>query len=104
MAKEVLHLKGDPRCVEISEHPGVVDCSDVKATSVEASLAILLPLSQAEGALRKLRLNNLSRVVWFLVLQVQTKFSKIYLFVKQITIASLIKLVSISPCFHRVIY
>ena len=56
MAKEVLHLKGDPRCVEISEHPGVVDCSDVKATSVEASLAILLPFSQAEGALRKLRL------------------------------------------------
>ena len=49
-------------------------------------------------------LNNFSRVVWFLFLQVQTKFSKIYLFVKQMTIVSLIKLVSISPCFHRVIY
>ena len=61
MANEVLDFKGDPRHVEISEHPVVVDCSDIKASSVEASLVILLPLSQGEGALRKLRLNNLSR-------------------------------------------
>ena len=43
MAEEVLDLKGDARCVEISDHPGVVDCSDVNASSVEAGLVILLP-------------------------------------------------------------
>ena len=56
MAKEVLDLKGDPRCVEISDHPRVVDCSDVNPASVEASLVI--PIFQAEGALRKLRLKK----------------------------------------------
>ena len=56
MAKEVLDLKGDPRHVEISEHPVVVDCSDIEAGFVEACLDTLPPLSQGEGALRKLKL------------------------------------------------
>ena len=43
MAEEVLDLKGDARCVEIPDNPGVVDCSDVNASSVKASLVIFLP-------------------------------------------------------------
>ena len=68
MAEEVLDLKGDARCVEISDHPGVVDCSDVNASSVEASLVIFLPtIFQAdwEVALRKLRLKNIQlHLLW----------------------------------------
>ena len=45
VTKEVLDLKCDPRCVEISEHAMVVDRSDVKPSSVETSLAVLPPIS-----------------------------------------------------------
>ena len=52
VAKEVLDLKGDSRCVEISHYPidngglKMVDCSDVKPVSVEALRKLRLKIFQ----------------------------------------------------------